>query len=508
MNGMNKAILAVVFGIALVYSIGSFALTLMEIWNTGDISIVMFLPHFSDGAFDVDYRLGELSGLALGYYDRFVDFILDDLIHITGDTRTYMVMAIAILGFLLAINGFFSKPTLDVKGRDNPAEYLWTHRPDAFFRCILAPWGFITGMYNRKKPLVIIPIILLPLYMWWSAVMTVLIIIPFLLVKAFVSYKIATGSKREKREYGKSTLYAVCPVCKRNFRRPDVKCQKCGLVLDYPVPSIYGYKYHTCNNGHKIPCEWGKRATLHTVCPHCNSEIETREAKPIAISMVGGVGAGKTSMMLALVKTLTAVARMKDVNIDASTPGISKDMVDAKDVVSPTASGELDSECIFLRSIKLSDREILINDISGREFEAKHDKTLFEEYYNYTDGIMFAFDPIMLVKGRGQTPMEVFESFHYMYTQIKQVSPNFVSSVPFAVVATHADVSRLKDGDVRQYLCDNGQEGFVRVMESLFHDVAYFSVSSHGEDCSSAAKPFWWAIGKADEELVKFLPIE
>ena len=508
MNGMNKAIVGVVLGIALVYSIGSFVLTAVEIWNTGDITVVMFMPHLKDGAFDLDYRLGELSGIALGFYDRFVDYILDDLIHIEGDSRKFIVLAIAAAGFAMAVIGFFMKPTLDVKGRTNPAEYLWTHRPEAFARAILAPWGFLTGMWAIKKPLVIIPIILLPLYAWWSLIMTALIIIPFAVVKAVVSAKIAKASKREAKEYSRSTQYAVCPVCKRNFRRPNIKCQKCDLVLDYPVPSIYGYKYHTCNRGHKIPCQSGMRAGLRTVCPHCGADIETREAKPIAVAMVGACGSGKTTMMLAMVKTVSASARTRDVSVEATTPGIAKTIVEAKDYASPTSSGELDSECLFIRSRTLSDREVLINDISGHEFEAKQDKSLFEEYFTYSDGIVFAFDPVALAKGRGQTPMEVFESFHYMFTQINQVSPSHVSKVPFAVVATRADVSKLGDGDVRQYLLDNGQEGFVRVLESLFTTVSYFSVCSTGEQCSSAAKPFWWIAGLVDKELIQAVPVE
>jgi len=194
--------------------------------------------------------------------------------------------------------------------------------------------------------------------------------------------------------------------------------------------------------------------------------------------------------------------------VDPSTPGIAKTIVEAKDYAPPTSSGELDSECLFIGSRSLSDREILVNDISGHEFEAKQGKSLFEEYFTYSDGIVFAFDPVSLSKGRGQTPMEVFESFHYMFTQINQVSPSHVSKVPFAVVATHADVSKLGDGDVRQFLQDNGQEGFVRVLESLFTTVSYYSVCSAGEDCSTAAKPFWWIAGLVDKELVQAVPIE
>ena len=97
-----------------------------------------------------------------------------------------------------------------------------------------------------------------------------------------------------------------------------------------------------------------------------------------------------------------------------------------------------------------------------------------------------------------------------MFSQITGSSPNKVSDVPMAVVATKCDIvsPQLKDKDVRRYLMENGQDGFVRVLESLFSDVRYFAVSSYGDDCSSAARPFWWIVSKTDKELAEAVPID
>ena len=218
-----------------------------------------------------------------------------------------------------------------------------------------------------------------------------------------------------------------------------------------------------------------------------------------------------TTMMLAAVDTITKMARTRDVSVEAVTPGISRQAIIAKDVAPKTAPGELDSECLFLRSRTMQDKELLINDISGQEFEPREGKALFEEYYTYTDGIVFAFDPMSLTRQRkGSTPMDVFESFHFMFSQITGSSPNKVSDVPMAVVATKSDIvsPQLKDKDVRKYLMENGQDGFVRVLESLFSDVRYFAVSSYGDNCSSAARPFWWIVSKTDKELAEAVPID
>lgn len=501
MNGMNKAIVGIVFGIALIYSALSLGLTVMELLENGTVSMFLFMPH--GGELGID--LGEYIGFLTGLYDDFLTTISDMVV--TGETGKYVKLALVVIGFLLAAAGFAMRPTLDVQGGDNPAQYLWTHRPKALARCLAAPWGLITGMYSKHKALVIVPIVLLPLYVWWSIPMTLFLIVPFILMKGIVSMKIRSSARKEEKAYVQSTQFAVCPKCKRNFLRPKIKC-RCGLELEYPVPNVYGYKYHTCNKGHDIPCTSGDRGNLRTICPYCGADIETREAMPISIAMVGAVGSGKTTMMLAAVKSISQMARTKDITVEAVTPGISKNAVMAKDVVAKSAPGELDSECMFIRSRTIQDREIIINDISGQEFEPKEGKILFEEYFTYSDGIVFAFDPLSLTRqGRTSTPMEVFESFHYMFTQINGVSPSKVSSIPFAVVATKSDISRLGDGDVRSFLIKNGQEGFVKVLESLFKTVSYFSVVSTGDECLSAAKPFWWIVGNSDPELAKAVPI-
>ncbi len=505
MNGMNKAIVGVVFGIALICATLSLVLTIENLMKTGVVSMFFFLPHRGELGID----LGEYIGPVTKLYNFFLETIAK---YVSKESFIIKIveLVLVLFGFILSVAGMVSKPSLDCQGTNNPAQYLWTHRPMAAAKCLAAPWGLITACWAKAKPLVIIPIILLLFYAFWSMLITVFLIIPFTITKGVVEARISTAAKRESREYQKSTRFAVCPKCKRNFLRPKIKC-RCGLDQDYPVPNEYGYKIHYCNNGHKIPCTYGKRSALRTICPYCGVDIETREAMPVSVAMVGAVGAGKTTMMLAAVDTITKMARTRDVSVEAVTPGISKQAVLAKDVAPKTASGELDTECLFLRSRTMAYKELLINDISGQEFEPREGKALFEEYYTYTDGIVFAFDPISLTRQRkGATPMDVFESFHFMFAQITRSSPNKVSDVLMAVVATRNDIisPTLKDSDVRGYLMDNGQEEFVRVLESLFSDVSYFAVSSYGNNCTTAARPFWWIVSKTDPELASAVPIE
>lgn len=337
MNGMNKAIVGVVFGIALIYSALSLLLTVQNLMDTGVVSMFLFMPH--GGELGID--LGEFAGAFTNLYDSFVSLV-GGLITDDADTLKMIELVLVVVGFVLAALGMVTKPSLDCKGTSNPAQYLWTHRPNSAARCIAAPWGIITACWEKSKPLAIVPIVLLPFYAMWSLFMTVFLIIPYVVVRLAIGARIKSAAKREGKEYEKSTQFAVCPKCKRNFVRPKVKC-KCGLDLDYPVPNEYGYKNHVCNNGHEIPCTSGKRSGLRTICPYCGADIETREAMPVSVAMVGAVGSGKTTMMLAAVDTITKMARTRDVSVEAVTPGISRQAIIAKDVAPKTAPGELES---------------------------------------------------------------------------------------------------------------------------------------------------------------------
>ncbi len=500
MKGMNKAIVGVVFGIALIYAVLSLMLTAQHIIDAGEVSLFLFLPHGEELGIDLSDYIAPVVDLYASFIDTVTGYVSEE-----GDVNDYMSLALVVVGFILAASGLVSRPALDCKGDSNPVQYLWTHRPGAFGKCLAAPWGLITGAWSKHKALVIIPVLLLPLYAVWSVMMTLFLIVPFLLLRLFVGAKISSASRKEEREYKESTLYAVCPKCKRNFDRPKVKC-RCGLDIDYPVPSVYGYKIQYCNNGHEIPCTSGMRSSLRTICPYCGSDIETREAAPISIAMVGAVGSGKTTLMLSSVDSITKMARTRDVIVEPVTPGVSKEAVSARNYAPRTASGELDTECLFLRSMKMGDKQLMFNDISGQEFEPKENKVLFEEYYNYTDGILFVYDPMSFGRQRAQTPEEVFDSFSYMFSTITASGPTKAFSIPFAVVATRKDSTGLTDDKVRSNLESNGQSAFIRVLESMFSNVRYFSVDSLGDD-PSVARPVWWIVSQSDRELASAVPI-
>jgi len=498
MNKINRALMGTLIGIALVYTIIAFILTVL-------------LP---------DLDLGIFSDIFTFFTAKLI-VMLDPIWEFFNvESDSHLVMIILTVGLLLVLFGCISRPTWNLKGSDDdPKIYLFTHRPKALFWCLMIPWNILTVFWNLKKVPVIIPILFVPFMLPFALVADLFLIIPFLIARSIMTLRINKAAKKDREIYDRDTQYAVCPTCKRNFRQPKIKCS-CGLVYSYPVPSEYGVKYHVCNNGHWMPSNNtdGVRSKLQAVCPHCGGDMITHEAKPIVVSMIGTVGSGKTTMMISAVESITAMAKERGIVSDVITEGISTKAQYGKNKVLPTRSGELDSEYFFLRARDFPEKQIVINDISGLEFMPDKEKNLFEEYYRYNNGIILAVDPLEVMalhhsqsptKGSKNTPTASLESFYHMFTEINGYGPAVKSDVPFAIVLTKMDDPRVKsavnaEGSPLSFLNKYSHKMMVDIAQSAFKNVKYFKVASFGSD-NNAMEPFLWILSENDADLKKRL---
>ena len=502
MNRTNRALMGPIVGIALVYVVLSLISTIISINN--EEYVIKLIP-FYDGLVMPD-AYWSLIGLYTG---------------IGGEgAKGLITMALLAVGFLLVAAGCVSKSTFDLKGsEDDPQEYMFTHRPRGFLMCLMIPWNILITTWKLKKIPVIIPIIFLPFIFPFALMMDIVLAVLFVIMWALMTVRIKMAAGKDRETYDRETQYAVCPKCKRNFYQPKVKCS-CGLVLSFPVPNEHGVKYHTCNKGHKIPCTDadGARAKLTAVCPHCDAEMLTHDAKPIVLSMVGSVGSGKTTMMLSAIESITSLAKERGIVSEIISSGISVNAQRGRSNVLPTRTGELDSEYFFLRSRDLQEKEIVINDISGVEFQPDRDKVLFEEYYRYNDGIIFAIDPLEVLalhhsqsptKGSKNTPVAALESFYHMYTEINGYGPAVKSTVPFAIVLTKMDDPRVRslvnaEASPMEFLNKYSHKMVIDITKSAFKNVRYFTVASFGDN-NNAMEPFLWILGENDPDLKKKL---
>jgi len=509
MNRTNQVLMGTIVGIAFVYAACSFVLTMMNIYNGDPAVEINLISYFYDG-------------LVISVPDFISDAYWNLISLYTGlagpENERYLTLGLFVIGFALVAAGCASKPTRDMKGGDDdPREYLFTHRPKAFLWCFAIPWNILVATWRMKKVPVILPIIFIPFMLPFALMMDIILIVLFVIEWALMSARIKLAASRDREEYEKVTQYAVCPKCKRQFDQPNVVC-KCGLIFPFPVPDRHGLKYHTCNKGHLIPCTnaAGARARLQASCPSCKGEMITHEAKPIVFSMVGSVGSGKTTLMVSAVESMAAQAKEKGVACEIITKGISVNIQRTKSRILPTAAGELDSEYFFLRAMDLPEKQIVINDISGVEFQPDRDKILFEEYYRYNDGIIFVIDPLEVMalhysqsptKGSKNTPVATLESFYHMFTEINGYGPAVKSNVPFAVVLSKMDDPKVKaavsaEASPAEFLNKYSHKMISDIAQSAFKNVRYFAVASLGDN-NNSAEPFAWIIGETEKDLKK-----
>jgi GTPase SAR1 family protein len=498
--------------VAVMYCSLTFLLTAVDLFGKTSpddvgIQILNLATLLSGGNLVAGTDLGYLGSLSFYY----------DLLPTDAGTSAMLFLTI---GFLLMVLGIASPASRNFKGpAEDPQEFLFTHRPLAIVKCLLIPWNSLATFWSFKKAPVIIPIAFLPFIAPFALVADLLLLAVFLLEWLVMTAKISFAFKKDRETYESHTQYAVCPKCKMNFYQPLVKCQ-CGLVMKYPVPNVYGVRFHTCNNGHKILStgEGRSRSKIQSVCPYCKKEIQTREAKPIVVSMVGASGSGKTTIMLSAVDGICSKAKEKGIISEPASKGLSPAAVAARASVIPTVSGETDSEFLFMRSRELSEKELIVNDISGLEFEPDRDKSLFEEYYRYNDGIVFAIDPLAVVavynsqsptKSSKATPVNVLESFYNMYTEINGYGPSVRSTVPLAVVMTKMDDPRVASAvnaekTPEAFLAKYGQDAFVKIAGTAFENTKYFKVASLGQS-QNALDPFAWILASNDDDLKQIL---
>lgn len=526
MNGTNRALYWAGMGVVSVYV----ALSLIaSAWQTygGDgtelramslVSLALSLFDAGSSSSHFDSLFVGLSGAFGPGYADFLDTVyfdpLQPLSDAIGNDQTLKVIFMGI-GASLVIGGMASKTWLGCNGpAGDPRQLLLTHRKYAVIWAAELPWNIFRACFKRHYVLVAVPIAFLPMILPFAVIGTVVSLAVFLVERGAMGADVRLAAKRDREAYQRNTGFGICPQCRARFEYPRASCQRCKLVFDYPVPDGHGARMQTCNNGHRIPCTnaKGARSTLTAVCPRCGALIKTREAKPHAFALVGATGSGKTALMLSAVDYVCNQARERGITTEES-EGISKEARAKPDAASPTKAGEVPSECLFVRRRNLGERELVLNDISGEEFEPEESRDLFEEYYQYGEGIIFAIDPAEVVnvhisksptKGSKTTPKSTFDTFFQIYSIITGAGPASVSKVPFAVVLTKAsqpNVANLIRGkSPEEFLRENGQEEFLDTVSSLFSDVRYF-VADSVDDPAAAAAPLKWMMEKCDREL-------
>lgn len=516
MNKLNIKLYTIPVVIVLAYMTLCALFTIKSVWSSGEFTILLFNPFdlFEGiGLMEATIPLSDLIPQKIWEaYMNLPNYELE-LIGNMIDSPEYMktvTTAFVTIGFSLMVYGMVSGVSRNCFFKDEPLEYMFTSRPNSILKAVAMPWNSIADLWKHKYVGVIIPLFFLPFLIPFAFVAMVLFVIIFMMEKGIVGLSVHSAKSKDDEYYDREVGFSFCPVCKMSCRMPLVKC-RCGKVVPYPVPGKYGISSCSCSKGHIMPCnnKNGLRGKLNMICPNCSAEMCTHEAKPFVISMVGSVGSGKTTLMVSATEQIAQAAKAKGMFTEIS-PGISVDIQKIKDVLPPTVSGELDTQQLFAWSRDKHDIAIQFNDISGTEFEPTDDRLFFQEYYKYSDGLIFTIDPMAVfalsnVSNSGKsTPFNALYTFYNTYTTINSFAPSVRLDVPLAIVLTKMDNSRAEslvssEASPREFLKKYGQEDFLKLVDSTFTNVKYFSVASLGSKANPIEPVLWIAESKGAE---------
>ena len=120
MNGMNKAVVGAVFGIALIYSLLSLMLTVQGFLDTGVVTLMLFAPNGDALGIDLSEELPELLSPVMELYPNILDALVG-LMPFDAEMTRNLTLVLIVVGFALSAAGMATKPSLEVSGTSNPA---------------------------------------------------------------------------------------------------------------------------------------------------------------------------------------------------------------------------------------------------------------------------------------------------------------------------------------------------------------------------------------------------
>lgn len=330
----------------------------------------------------------------------------------------------------------------------------------------------------------------------------------------------------EKLRFIKGRIWGICPHCHYKFDIPYYICPDCGHVHKRLTSGPYGIIKRRCMCGQKIPAtNFLGRFRLKAVCPECSKEIESREASPICIPIVGGRTVGKTSFMYSTVSTLVnQISREKKWNIRFINEYEEDKFIKASALINKgilpekTNKSDTPTHNVFISSERFSSEKLLyLYDIAGEFFDLRA-TIRRQNYYRYIEGLIFIIDPLSLhsvkqkeefkdIKASDTNVNDLIDRFVLGLREIRQVQLSKLIDIPVAVVVNKMDVIGYQ-GDVLDFIKEMGEEKVIRKFEHNFSNYKFFSCSTLGKvdkdelyEIKGVAEPIEWILSNANKEL-------
>lgn len=478
---------------------------------------------------------------------------------IVTDETIYLVLTVA--GIAILAWGIWGSWNWDRYNDFGPyeqemGERLYPFHRYAFTIPVIGPWKVITRpfiyFWEWGGIFGLIPMALYAPFFLFGALFTFLWTAFFSIYNSILwavgKAVIAVSRNRDRSKWRKHVGHVICPQCGiklgkgerakkekvEKFKRQWYVCG-CGRVHKTLSPDKFGISHRLCKcnrNLLRVNFKDGERARYDMKCPICEANIHTNEAMPFSISLVGGSGSGKSSLLYNTMAKFGDAG--EDMTVEYYDNEIQSKVNDARGGrVTPTRQGfNKPSVMFFRRPDYKRDKAIYYFDISGEEFTPESTKSLLEEQYLWNDGIIFVISPDSMrgfmnkigMATNKDTPETIFEAFYQKYSEYLDLHPKETSNAKVAVVLSHAKDPRFKEQmtpfdfnnvandaavkehsvRTKEFLIEMDELNFVNTLESRFKNVCYFTVDA-GDD--SVIAPTLWIMSERYPRVSRYFQV-
>lgn len=365
----------------------------------------------------------------------------------------------------------------------------------------------------------------------------------------------------------------VCTNCQKSYLFPIYVCS-CGRQHKRLGPGKYGILIRKCECGNKLPTSGFKkvnglkRKDLPAICPFCGHEDKQGESVQLVVPIGGGRSSGKSVFINAFVYDFVEdLAINKDFDVDpynnAYNDTMRKQYQMIKEFYQRGESKRTEREndktkssardfSFWVKHNKFSAPKLIhVLDIDGETF-VEGSENFVPEQYKYCKGTVLIIDPFSISQfrsevfdhlnredqnGIGPVPItDVLNSFVLKLRDVLHLKGSQDIKLPVAIAIAKIDAADLEerigetavrrlmrqeperyqnyhdtmDALCRRFLEENGEEAFLKTVETEFKNVRFFSCSALGHSLRNGRyhpkgvmEIMEWIIGQGDSEVKK-----
>lgn len=346
----------------------------------------------------------------------------------------------------------------------------------------------------------------------------------------------------------KKKIFMACPYCYKKSILPVYHCSKCNSEHDQLWPGKFGILNRTCTCGQELPTTFfNGRSKLRASCPSCKNTIESLEARPVVIPIIGAPSVGKTFFVFSMVYYIKELLAKKTGHKFDFMNSYNESVYNSE--ITTLHSGQTLRKTTennpialnFFLSKNGSKSLMFFYDSAGEAFSSTQHLSQ-HKFYDYFHGLIFIIDPFSIPEIHGQYKNQLstnssIRPSNYPLEDVYDASiinleKNYGFKVtekitkPVAILFSKSDafdlqskigkeaVEKLLASDntiktkqeamnklCKEFLSSNGMDALLRKMEWKFPNSSFFAISSGGKNSIGIDNATNWILGKIDKSF-------